>query len=77
MTRARGDPMKRVTDFALVEYFVPDGTALPEEITEYLKLYDPPRYVVQNSTGKHGRLYEIPRYMMAEWLEKYGKGETE
>jgi hypothetical protein len=64
--------MKKLTEAELseplVEYIVPDGTPLPEEITKTLELYIGKR-VTNGRTN--GTKYNIPAYLMREWLAKY------
>lgn len=62
--------MKKLTpkEMREVEYIVPDGTNLPEEIIKTLDLYIGVR--VTNGIQK-GTKYTIPVYLMREWLSKY------
>lgn len=60
----------RVTDPREVEYVVPDGTQLPNEICMVLELYIGTR-VQNSSTGEKGTRYYIPMYLAQEWLAKF------
>lgn len=60
--------MQKITDFALVDFFVPDGVTLPLDAErELLSLGY--HYQVGVMGGKHGTMWrEIPRYLVSEWL---------
>lgn len=64
--------MKKLTKVELseppVEYIVPDGTQLPDEIANTLELYIGQRVTNGNTDGTR---YNIPAYLMREWLAKY------
>lgn len=62
--------MERITDFAEVDYIVPYGTVLPDEISKTLAMFEEV-YVVNRRTGQEDTRYHIPRYLMTQWLAKY------
>ena len=50
-----------------VQYVVPEGTVLPDEVRSYLEFcIGTP--VKNSATGQRGTRYIIPGYMMREWL---------
>ena len=65
--------MKRVTDFSEVEYIVPDGTVLPDDVRDELRHYQSVR-VKNTATGQAGYRYRIPRYLMTQWLGRFAAG---
>jgi len=68
--------MKRLTVQELIEppieYVVPDGTQLPDEIRYILRLYTGVS-VTNTKTGQTGTRYIIPQHLMREWLAKYAE----
>lgn len=68
--------MKKLTDEELrepdVEYIVPDGTELPDEIRQILRLYIG-KTVVNRTNGQRGTRYSIPAYLAREWLSEYDR----
>lgn len=50
-----------------VDYIVPDGLKLPDEVRKYLELCIGMR-VHNSKTGQSGTKYRIPAYLMREWL---------
>lgn len=65
--------MKKLTPDELrerdVEYIVPDGTRLPDEVRKTLRLYNGTR--VQNPLGIQGTRYTIPAYLAREWIRRF------
>ena len=62
--------MKRVTNFAMVDYIVPDSLVLPDEIRDELRLYEGV-HVTNIKTGEGGTRYRIPDYLREQWLDAY------
>jgi len=60
--------MQKITDFALVDFFVPDSVTLPNDAER--KLFELGyQYKIGVMGGKHGTMWlEIPRYLVREWL---------
>jgi hypothetical protein len=53
-----------------VEYIVPSGTELPDDVKWTLQFYAGVR-VTNTQTGQTGTRYSIPQYLMREWLAKF------
>ena len=53
-----------------VEFYVSEGTVLPEDVREILKFYTciP---VLSIRTGEIAMCYRIPAYLAREWLERF------
>jgi len=66
----------KITNFRMVEYFVPEGTELPDKVRATLRSYIG-MPVVNSRTGQRGTRYDIPIYLMQMWLERYKNGKTD
>jgi len=53
-----------------VEFYVSEGTVLPEDVRKMLELYIGIP-VVSIRTGEIAMCYRIPAYLAREWLERY------
>jgi len=53
-----------------VEFYVFEGTVLPEDVRKMLELYIGIP-VVSIRTGEIAMCYRIPAYLAREWLERY------